>query len=225
MYKRVLAIGDIHGMYEKLLSVMEQMKYNPDDDLLIFLGDYIDRGPKSLECLDYVMSLSRQHPERVICLKGNHEQMCLQYYKERSGMMDCYGMQQSMWKNNGGNKTKKQFYKCLSRAELQKRLCWMQTLSTYYRVGDFYFCHAGIEPDVPLEKQREENLLWIREDFMNRYHGDQTIVVGHTPVQYLDYEPVPQFLANNIILCDTGAFWEGGRLTCVDVLSREYWQA
>ena len=53
-YKRILAMGDIHGMYEKLVSLMELMQFNPDDDMLIFLGDYIDRGPDSVRCLQYV---------------------------------------------------------------------------------------------------------------------------------------------------------------------------
>ena len=75
-YKRILAVGDIHGMYDKLIALMDKVQFNPDEDLLIFLGDYIDRGQQSLECLDYVMNLQKQYPERVICLKGNHEAMC-----------------------------------------------------------------------------------------------------------------------------------------------------
>ena len=54
-YKRILAVGDIHGMYDKLIALIEQVQFSPVEDLLIFLGDYIDRGPQSLECLDYVM--------------------------------------------------------------------------------------------------------------------------------------------------------------------------
>ena len=64
-YKRILAVGDIHGMYDKLIALIEQVQFSPVEDLLIFLGDYIDRGPKSLECLDYVMNLQQQYPERV----------------------------------------------------------------------------------------------------------------------------------------------------------------
>ena len=101
----------------------------------------------------------------------------------------------------------------------------MRTLSTHYQVGNYYFCHAGVEPYIPLNKQREDDLLWIRRWFITMYHKDETIVVGHTPVQYLDYPPVPQFLDNNVILCDTGACLDGGKLSCVDVLSKRYWQA
>lgn len=66
-YRRILAVGDIHGMYQKLLSLMDQVQFNPAEDLLVFLGDYIDRGPQSLECLDYVMDLCKQFPE-LLCI-------------------------------------------------------------------------------------------------------------------------------------------------------------
>ncbi len=236
-YKRILAVGDIHGMYEKLVSLLELMQFNPDDDLLIFLGDYIDRGPQSLECLDYVMDLYKQYPERVIPLLGNHEAMCLNYYRyegqRRSYMMDDLDKQMVMiWLDNGGTDTHKQFKK-LKKSELQKRLRWMRMLSNHYQIGDYYFCHAGIQPFIPLDKQKEGDLLWMREGFYAIYDGRYgTIVAGHTPVQELskkywkDEQPptTPQFLGNKIILCDTGSFLEGGKLSCVDVLTGEYWQ-
>ena len=236
-YKRILAVGDIHGMYQKLLSLMDLVQFNPAEDLLVFLGDYIDRGSQSLECLDYVMDLYKQYPERVIPLLGNHEAMCLNYYRyenrRRSYMMDGLDKQMVLvWLDNGGTDTHRQFKK-LKRPELQKRLRWMQMLSNHYQVGDFYFCHAGIQPFIPLEKQRERDLLWIREAFFELYDGRYgTIVVGHTPTQNLkkkywpdsDIPPViPQFFDNKIILCDTGAFIDDGKLSCVDVLASKYW--
>ena len=237
-YKRILAVGDIHGMYQKLLSLMDQVQFNPAEDLLVFLGDYIDRGSQSLECLDYVMDLCKQYPERVIPLLGNHEAMCLNYYDyelHKRSLMDNFGKQMVLvWLDNGGTDTHRQFKK-LKRPELQKRLRWIRTLSNHYHVGDYYFCHAGIQPFIPLEKQRESDLLWIREAFFELYEGRYgTIVVGHTPTQNLkkkywsdsDTPPVtPQFFVNKIILCDTGAFIDGGKLSCVDVLTGEYWQA
>lgn len=236
-YKRILAMGDIHGMYEKLVSLMELMQFNPDDDMLIFLGDYIDRGPQSLECLDYVMDLYKQYPERIIPLLGNHEAMCLNYYRyegqRHSYMMDDLDKQMVMvWLDNSGTDTHRQFKK-MKRPELQKRLRWMRMLSNHYQVGNFYFCHAGIQPFIPLDRQKEGDLLWMREGFYDLYDGRYgTIVAGHTPVQELPVKywkagqppTVPQFLENKIILCDTGSFLEGGKLSCVDVLTGEYWQ-
>ena len=115
-YKRILAVGDVHGMYEKLKALMEIIQLNPAKDLLIFLGDYIDRGPQSLEALDYVMALNKQYPERAIPLLGNHEVMCLNYYryKEQSKSFMVDGLDYEMahvWLDNGGDETKKQFKK------------------------------------------------------------------------------------------------------------------
>jgi len=237
-YKRILAVGDVHGMYEKLITLMEKIQFNPAEDLLIFLGDYIDRGSQPLECLDYVKALSITHPGQVVPLLGNHEVMCLNYYRykeqSRSFMMDGLDYEMAhVWLDNGGDKTKRQFKK-LKRPELQKRLRWMRMLSNHYQVDKFYFCHAGIQPFIPLDRQREGDLLWMREGFFELYDGRVgTIVIGHTPVQELkrkhwtDGQPptTPQFLDNNIIMCDTGAFMEGGKLSCVDVLTGKFWQA
>ena len=212
-YRRILAVGDIHGMYKKLIALMDMVRFNPAEDLLVFLGDYIDRGPQSLECLDYVMDLCKQFPERVIPLLGNHEAMCLNYYDyelHKRSLMDNFGKQMVLvWLDNGGTDTHRQFQK-LKRSELQKRLRWIRMLSNHY-------------------------LIWIRYCFYDFYDGRYgTIVVGHMPTLYLKRKywldsvlrPVkPMFLKNNIILCDTGACIDGGKLSCVDVLSKKFWQA
>lgn len=243
-YKRILAVGDIHGMYDKLIALIEQVQFSPVEDLLIFLGDYIDRGPQSLECLDYVMNLQQQYPERVVCLKGNHEALCVNYYwfkADKIGFILAGKDLQAalMWSGNGGKETKKQFTK-LKKPELQARLSWMRKLPNCYQIEDFYFCHAGIAPKVSLREQREQDLLWIRDEFFDWYDGcDGTIVVGHTPVQYWycqegELPNTPQFKKNHIIMCDTGAYMDGmplnsrivsGKLSCVDVLSKMFWQA
>lgn len=237
-YKRILAVGDIHGMYDKLINLMDKVQFNPAEDLLVFLGDYIDRGSQSLECIDYVMNLYKQYQGRVIPLLGNHEAMCINYYEyeaRKRSLMDNFGKQMVLvWLDNGGMDTFKQF-NTLKKLELQKRLRWMKMLSNHYQIGDYYFCHAGIQPYIPLAKQRESDLLWMRQGFFELYDGrNGTIVVGHTPTLILkkkhwmdsDTPPTkPQFWDNNIILCDTGACMDGGKLSCVDVLSKRYWQA
>ena len=237
-FKRILAVGDIHGMYEKLIALMEQVQFKPEEDLLVFLGDYIDRGPQPLEALNYVMALNKQYPERVIPLLGNHEVMCLNYYryKKQSKSFMADGLDYEMahvWLDNGGKKLRKQFEYKLGRVERDKWLRWMRQLSNHYQVDKFYFCHAGIQPFISLDMQREGDLLWIREGFFELYDGRAgTIVIGHTPVQELpqkywtDGQPptTPQFLDNKVILCDTGSFMDGGKLSCVDVLTGVYWQ-
>ena len=84
-YSRVLAIGDIHGMYEKLIKLMDIIRFDPEEDLLVFLGDYIDRGPDSVPCLQYVYDFQHAHRDSVICLLGNHEVMMSSYLMQKRG--------------------------------------------------------------------------------------------------------------------------------------------
>ena len=228
-YKRILAVGDIHGMYNKLIALMEQVKFNPEEDLLIFLGDYIDRGPQSLECLDYVMDLQQQYPDRVVALMGNHEAMCVGYIQFYLLGSELYMPQFDLvmvcaWLENGGTGTYNQF-KLLDDDGFVRRLRWMGSLLTHYQVDNYFFCHAGICPWYELDEQSIRDLICSRK-WCYHYSGDETIVVGHTPVQTVPYppigKPIPRFLENNIILCDTGAFMDGGKLSCVDVRSHEY---
>ena len=236
-YKRILAIGDIHGMYDKLTHLMDKIKFNPKDDLLIFLGDYVDRGPKPLDCLDYVMKLQKDYPNKVICLLGNHESI----------MRNCFSIKHfsiiknisAFWIQTGGFCTAKEII-ALPDKEINARISWLDSLPLYYEYGNFFFCHAGINPYNDLHKQKERDLLWVRDFFYENYMGEKTIVVGHTPVQRLSYmwdmpdggrNDEPIFAENHIIFCDTGAYrtkehyGKDGKLSCVDVLSKQFWQA
>ena len=213
---RIMAVGDVHGQYQKLKTLMRRVRFDPAQDILVFLGDLIDRGPESLECFDYVMHLQKQHPESVVCLMGNHEREMLDYYDALA-------------------KTKDELdVRLLNRTSqwLRHRLDYARNLPLYYRVGNYYFCHAGVDPDVPLEQQQEKDLIWIRDKFYNGYRGRETVVVGHTPIQNLQYlfkgitwDMYPVIRDNRIILCDTGACMEGGRLSCIDVITKYVWQA
>ena len=232
---RLMAVGDVHGQYKKLKTLMRRIKFDPKIDRLIFLGDLIDRGPESLQCFDYVMHLQKKYPESVIFLMGNHERHMLDYYDALAKTKDELDVRllnrTSEWLMYGGDKTLPQLQQMGAKA-LQNRLDYARNLPLYYRAGDFYFCHAGVDPDVPLEAQQEKDLIWIREKFYNNYHGKETIVVGHTPIQNLQYmfkditwDMYPVIRDNRIILCDTGACLAGGRLSCIDVITKYVWQA
>ena len=232
---RIMAVGDIHGMYDKLKMLMRRIKFDPVQDKLIFLGDTIDRGPGSLQCFDYVMHLQKKYPESVIFLMGNHERHMLNYYDALAKAKDELDVRllnrTSEWLVYGGDKTLPQLQQLGPKA-LQHRLDYARNLPLYYRSGNFFFCHAGVDPEVSLEQQKEKDLIWIREKFYNNYRGKETVVVGHTPIQNLQYmfkdivwDMYPVIRPNNIILCDTGACLEGGRLSCIDVITKYVWQA
>lgn len=231
-YSRVLAIGDVHGMYEKLIKLMDKIRFNPDEDLLIFLGDYIDRGPDPGRCLQYIFALQDQYPDVVVCLMGNHEVMMSSYFMQKRGnynnlIVDYAGS----WLDNGGLETLKQLDE-MDADTKEELLQWVMNLPVKYQYQDYFFCHAGVDPDVPLAVQNEFDMLWRRQQWWEQYKGEETLVVGHTPVQKVmkltgkeRRTPKPLFLANHVIMCDTGAYMSGGKLSCVDVLAGKVWQA
>lgn len=231
-YSRVLAIGDVHGMYEKLIKLMDKIRFNPDEDLLIFLGDYIDRGPDPGRCLQYIFAFQQQYPDVVVCLMGNHEVMMSSYFMQKRGnynnlIVDYAGS----WLDNGGLETLKQLDE-MDADTKEELLQWVMNLPVKYQYQDYFFCHAGVDPDVPLAVQNEFDMLWRRQQWWEQYKGEEILVVGHTPVQKVmkltgkeRRTPKPLFLANHVIMCDTGAYMSGGKLSCVDVLAGKVWQA
>lgn len=228
-YERILVIGDMHGQFKKLSSVFNKINFG-EKDLLILLGDYVDRGDENLHCLQWAMKISEA--DNVVALRGNHEQMMLFYY-----LLGTF--ESSIWLPNGGNRTKAEIDEWSKHDPdfLKKILKFVYNLPLYHKIniGDktYIFCHAGIDPNKNFEDQTDEDFLWIREKFYNNYYGDAEFFVGHTPTPYLGeipelenrdiYKPVR--LPNKITLLDTGSFLPRGRITCMDILSGEYWQS
>ena len=232
-YSRVLAVGDVHGMYEKLIKLMDKIRFNSEEDLLLFLGDYIDRGPDPARCLQYVYALQQQYPDVGVCLMGNHEVMLSSYFMQKRGSYNNLIVDYAdSWLDNGGLETLRQLDE-LSEDTKEDLLQWVMNLPVKYQYQNYFFCHAGVDPDVPLAVQNEFDMLWRRQQWWERYNGEETIVVGHTSVQKVIKKPAgqerrttkPLFLPNHIIMCDTGAYMSGGKLSCVDVLTGKVWQA
>ena len=222
-YRRILAIGDMHGNFSRLLSLFHKIKFDQEQDLLILLGDYIDRGPENMRCLRWAMEMS-ENPN-VIALRGNHEDMMLSYYLLGT-------LEGTVWLPNGGYMTKGELDAWAKKDPdaIGKALDFIQRRPLYHRLEakdkEYVFCHAGLRPGIPLEEQKDEDLLWIRQEFYNGYTGSAEIIVGHTPTQYvLHGGSYPIRLDNNITLLDTGSFLPGGHISCMDVLSGEIWQS
>jgi serine/threonine protein phosphatase 1 len=199
---RIYAIGDIHGSYDKLLSLMERIDIRWSYDTLVFLGDYIDRGSRSFEVLEFLSALKKEHPETIF-LKGNHEAMFLDFLA---------GIRTLTYIYNGGQETIDSYYRNSSRRERleipKEHLDFLNSLVLCHQTGDHIFVHAGLRPGVPVEEQAEEDMLWIREPFIStRNDLGKTIVFGHTPF------PEP-FIESGKLGIDTGAVY-GNRLTCV----------
>ena len=229
-YQRILAIGDIHGRFDRLSSLFNKINFDSEKDFLILLGDYIDRGNENLHCLQWAMRISEL--ENVVALRGNHEQMMFMYYVVGD-------FNSTIWLPNGGNKTKAEIEEW-SKTDpefLNHALKFIYNRPLYHQIfiegEEYIFCHAGLKPNVSFENQDEESLLWIREEFYNNYHGSANVVVGHTPTPYVRDVPnlnlenpyYPIKLPNKITLLDTGSFLPQGKISCMDILSGKIWQS
>lgn len=216
---RIYAIGDIHGRRD-LLDVLAS-KVQADlrrgrfaETVTVFLGDYIDRGPDSAGVAQRLAA--GDFPTPIIALRGNHEaellafledERTLEHWRYYGGLetLVSYGVDvKAVMRGQGYDVVQQALRRNLPPEHLeffkQTRLSWT--------VDDYFFCHAGVRPGVPLARQTERDLLWIREDF-HAYRGrfEKIIVHGHTPI------PKPDILPNRIAI-DTGAF-ATSLLTCL----------
>lgn len=204
---RLLAVGDIHGCLDHLERLMEGVQPT-EEDRLVFLGDYIDRGPNGKGVIDYLLDFSRRYPTSVF-LKGNHEAMFLDFLAGRDQVLFLY---------NGGGTTLESYREEEGIRIPKAHLDFLEGLPASYETERFIFVHAGLRPGIPLEKQQEKDLLWIRDEFIaSDYDWSKTVVFGHTPLR----EPL---LEKNKIGIDTGAVY-GYVLTCCDVEERHCWNS
>ena len=214
---RLYVIGDIHGRLDLLNQVIGAIYRDVEAygsvALTVTLGDYIDRGPASRGVLDRL--ISNPFPTPFVALKGNHEAL-LEAFLANPAVG-------KHWRSLGGAETLHSYgvpvgmLMAADYAEAADRLraalpaehlSFLHSLKTSFSHGKYFLCHAGVRPGVPLESQQEEDLLWIRDEFLNSKMDFGKIVVhGHTP------RPRPEVLPNRINV-DTGAF-ATGRLTCV----------
>ena len=202
--KKIFAIGDIHGSANKLGTLMEKIPIDYTNDILVFIGDYIDRGPSSFEVVDYLVKLKQEHPD-IVFLKGNHEDM-LQKYLE--------GIDRFTYLFNGGQQTLDSYLNRKNKSEFSpipaNHLEFYKSLVLHYQTEDYIFVHAGMRENVPLKKQKPEELMWIREDFIHsKFDFGKRVIFGHTPFS----EPLVQ---RNKIGIDTGAVY-GNQLTCIQL--------
>ncbi len=216
---RCYVIGDIHGCLNELRYLLEGLPLE-GGDRLIFLGDYVDRGPDSKGVVSYLLDLQKNAPALDLkFLKGNHEDMFLSFL----GLPGAYG---DMFLHNGGQATlasyglfsiKPTASQALS-AIPAAHLDFYQKLRSYYVTGRFLCVHAGIQPLKRLEDQMDSDLFWIRGEFIdNAHHLPYTILFGHTPQKDVFFD-----LPFKIGL-DTGLVF-GNKLTCLETEEKTLYQ-
>jgi serine/threonine protein phosphatase 1 len=206
------AIGDLHGCPDELEVLLDALEPGAGDTV-VFLGDYVDRGPAVRPLVDRLLRL-RDAPFGTVFLRGNHEDMLLSYL----GLSGRHG---DVYLENGGGMTLASYGvpagtlgpACLSSLP-ESHVEFFRGCQLQHLASPFLFVHAGIRPGIALADQDEEDLLWIREEFFSRPHAlPYTVVFGHTPTREARVE-----LPYRIGL-DTGLVY-GNKLSCLDVDGR-----
>lgn len=211
----IFVIGDIHGCPEEVDRLLLAIAPQPRDSVC-FLGDYIDRGPDSKAVVERLLALARSGPTCVF-LKGNHEDMFLDYMGEHGHHGDAFLA-------NGGRATL-QSYGLTGRSGAQiaaalppAHLSFFRSLRLRASFGHIECVHAGLRPSLPFAAQREEDLTWIRNEFIDSEHPfPYTVLYGHTPQRQ-----VRLHLPFNVGL-DTGLVY-GGQLTCLELRDKTLFQ-
>jgi serine/threonine protein phosphatase 1 len=213
MTERILAIGDIHGCNSRLKQLLSRIAFDPLADTLVFVGDYLDRGLDVRGVIETLLALKETSPN-VICLRGNHEAMFLNYYGE--------GRDEELFLYNSGMSTLDSYGISIADARKgngfpESHLRFLASLPLSYETDEYFFVHAGLRPGIPRSEQSLEDLFWIRYEFIeSNWDFGRTVVFGHTPLP----EPL---IEKNKIGIDTGAVY-GGRLTCIELPSRKIHQ-
>ncbi|MGA8401853.1 MAG: metallophosphoesterase family protein [Stellaceae bacterium] len=215
---RVYAIGDIHGRADLLdrmiAAIARDLAQRPvQTALTVTVGDYVDRGPDSRGVVERLTQ--NPFPTPFVALRGNHETIfeeflrdpsVADYWRQLGGLetLHSYGVDVAPLMRGRGHE---EAAAALRAALPQSHATFLASLRLTHSVGRYFFCHAGVRPGVPLARQREEDLLWIRDEFLDsRADFGKVVVHGHTPREAPELRP-------NRINVDTGAFMSG-QLTC-----------
>jgi serine/threonine protein phosphatase 1 len=225
---KTFVVGDIHGRCAQLLGLIDMLPREPSTDRLVFLGDLIDRGPDVPGVVEHVVGLCKDNPERVICLRGNHEQMLLDFLDDVS----------PMWLETatGGERTFEQYAGsplrlrvendfALARGLLAEKIPanqieFLRQRPLYHEDDHAIYVHAGLEDGKHPSESSSHSLLWTRdEDFYKSYYG-KPCVFGHTPTPFLPWRGRLGrhgiYLFNSAIGIDTGYNLQSP-LTCLSL--------
>ena len=230
-YDRIIAVGDLHGNSQPLKELLSRIRVN-DRDLIIFIGDYIDRGPETKLVIEELIQLRSFHPN-LIFLKGNHEDMMLGAMGFNAVINDV-----NSWLRNGGTQTLISYGMNMNDILLLKgigggdkhaggiknslprsHIEFLTALIPFVETEHFFFCHAGVDPDTTLWEGKKNlfDLLWMRDHiYSDDFAWEKTVVCGHTPLREV-------LIKEKLICIDTGLYCYG-TLSAIDVLTDQLYQ-
>lgn len=206
---RTLAIGDIHGCSTALENLWDFAGITRSDRV-VFLGDYVDRGPKSKDVIDFI--ISRKSEGKVICLRGNHEAVMLEALVDRSVM------QRWCSPTYGGEATLDSYHARSFSDIPEAHWEFLKETRRTFETDSHIFVHANLDPDRPVKDQTDLTLMWSFFDHAKPHQSGKVMIWGHSSQE----SGLPKDLGFAVCI-DTHACG-GGWLSCLDVESREYWQ-
>ncbi len=214
---RTLVIGDIHGAHNALLQCLERSEFGYAEDRLIVLGDICDGYPQVKQCIDEMLKI--KNLDYVI---GNHDLWALDWARK--------GIREDIWLTQGGYNTMASY----EFGEMPpEHIHFLANARPWIEENNRLFVHGGFNPEKPISKQDLQTLVWDRDlvyDAFQKYHvrpdfrygNFEEIFLGHTPTTNFGF--LDPLKLGNVWMLDTGAGW-GGRLTIMDVETKEYWQS
>lgn len=220
MDKRLFAIGDIHGCFDALKELVECKIQLAQNDKLILLGDYIDRGDKSKEVVDYIIDL-QERGYNIIPLIGNHELLLLKAFDDEKNKYK--------WLLNGGGETLKSFGIDSIKEILSKYLDFFKNLKSYFSIENNLFVHAGFNDKIVNPFQDTYSMVWESQvEYFNPLLVGKTIIHGHRPITV--EQCIKQIDCHNRVICiDTGCVYAdsvgNGKLTALELATRKLYFA
>lgn len=220
---RRFVLGDIHGEYDYLVDVLKKVNFDYKNDILIQIGDIVDRGPEPFKCMDELLKI-----KHLILLKGNHDDTFRTYIKGGRNMLAAFP-------SNGVNATEIKWKELTAVQRIYYTDYIFDRMLPYYVTDDnILFVHGGFDPSEPIDKQEESYLIWDR-DLVNAAYAESLITqvrfpltkykkvfIGHTPTLY--YGLLVPFTGGGVTNIDTGS-GKGGPLTIMDIDTGEFWQS
>jgi len=211
---RILCISDIHGELDKFKLLLNKIKYDNTKDKLILLGDYIDRGYKSIETLFFVNDLIKKG---AIALLGNHEEM-FKFLINNNAVNN-----RNIIKQNGNESTIKQ-YNLLTDYKKKKIINIIDNLYINYVIDKYIFVHAGVNASVDLIYNTKDDFIWSRDNFIfSKSYKNKIVIFGHTPTKCINDKDTIYFddIYKDKIGIDCGSVF-GYNLACLEINNNKY---
>lgn len=227
MQYKTFAISDIHGCYDELMSLYKKLPIDPEKDRMVFCGDYIDRGHKSREVVQQLIDWKKKYPHWVM-LYGNHEDLMLDALMYGGKIYDSF----DLWFNQGGRQTYYSYLpKDLTRYERaissvkdtisREHLEWLAALPRFFEDENYIYVHGGLKPGKKPEETDSQDLIWIRDEFLDSdYDWGKKVVHGHTPSKGL----IPVIKDNRIGIDTAVCYGALNKLTAVELPAEKFYQ-